>query len=392
MNIHNVRLLRCFNLCLDFRPYAPIAILYFAQVSGSFTLALAVFSIVNISACIFEVPTGVISDLIGRKKTMIWGQAASVVTLALYAIGGSFGVLVIGAVCEGLSRSLFSGNNNALLYDTLNQEGKKERFGEVLGKVDSMFQIGLATSALIGGFIADISFSFVMWASVIPQIAGLFITFFVREPAKHTEEVSANVFAHMKEALVNFKRNAKLRMISFAKIFDYGLGETLHELRPAFVALLWPTWAIGLARTLAHTFGAMSFYFSGKVLSRFPALKTLIVTNTASNLVTLAAVAYPTVASPALLASASASFGIVRTGQNVLAHQEFTDAQRATMDSLNSFIGSLFFAAVAVLFGALTDKVGPTHALLVGQVLSFGVLIFYWRLSQLSKAQLKTRV
>ena len=67
----NIRILTWFTFFTDFKLYAPLAIIYFAQVSGSFALGMAIFSIARISSALFEIPTGVFSDRIGRKKTII---------------------------------------------------------------------------------------------------------------------------------------------------------------------------------------------------------------------------------------------------------------------------------------------------------------------------------
>ena len=153
----NINVLRWHNFFLDFRLYGPIAIIYFAQITGSYALGLAVFSFAAITSAIFEVPTGIFSDFIGRKKTIILGSLASVFAIISYALADSFAMLALGAVFEGIELSLFSGNNDALLYDTLRQGKKTGRFSDLLGKLSSMCQAGLGISALIGGFVAGYS-------------------------------------------------------------------------------------------------------------------------------------------------------------------------------------------------------------------------------------------
>ncbi len=79
MNIEkNIKLLSWLNFCTDFVFFAPVAILYFAHVTGSYALGMSIFSLAYVSSAIFEVPTGIISDLVGRKKTTILGAASSV--------------------------------------------------------------------------------------------------------------------------------------------------------------------------------------------------------------------------------------------------------------------------------------------------------------------------
>ena len=93
-----------------------------------------------------------------------------------------------------------------------------------------------------------------------------------------------------------------------------------------------------------------------------------------------AIIAYPTIATPLINSMTSFGFGTGIVAQSSLLQKEFSDEQRATMSSLTSLASSLFFAIAAFLLGGWADKVGPTYALLTGQLLSISVLYLYWRL------------
>lgn len=373
----NVRLLTWFNFCLDFRIYSPIAILYFAQTTGSFALGLSVFSIVMLASSVFELPTGIFSDLIGRKMTMVLGALASILAIVFYAVGGSFGILIVGAICEGLSRAFFSGNQEALLYDSLKETGAEQHFAEVQGKAFSMFQWALAISAGLSSALGSQPFQVLMWLSVIPQVIGFFFTLRLQEPKVHTDKIKTNVFSHLKESLAHFRKNKKLRTITLAKVFDYGIGESLHQFSPAFIATLWPTWAIGLARVASHVSAAFGFRFAGKLIKKFGEANVLIWSNTFNFLLSIITVGYPTVLTPLLNGLCSFPFGLSIVSQSSLLQKEFTDHQRATMGSLVTFFGSIFFAVFAVLFGLYADAFGSQITILTGVTLLFCIVPLY---------------
>ena len=180
----NIRLLMLFNFFVDLRFFSPVAILYFAQVTVSFASGMLVFSVIMISSALWEVPTGILSDQIGRKRTMILGTMASTAAVIFYAIGGSFAMLAVGGILEGLSRALYSGNNEALLYDTLAEQGHEAQFAEYSGRTRSMFHVAAAIAAIAGSVLAFFSYPLVMWLSVIPQALNIIVSFFFYEPAR----------------------------------------------------------------------------------------------------------------------------------------------------------------------------------------------------------------
>ncbi len=374
----NVRLLAWFNFFNDFRPYAPIAILYFAQVSGSYALGMSVYSAVMLSQSLFEVPTGVFSDLIGRKRTVMCGALAAVLSLTCYAIGGTYLALLAGGVFEGLARAFYSGNNDALLRDTLAEIGQEDAFQEYLGKTSSMYQLALAISALVGSLIAAVSFQVVMWVSVIPMTLTLLVSLGFVEPRAFTR-TSANVYVHLGAAFRNIIHNPKLRAISAAAILDYSIGEARWYFRSAFVATLWPVWALGIAQMLANATAAISFYFAGRIIQRFGELRLLISGIVFSESLSLFALLVPSLLSPALLGMNSLLFGVNTVAIGGLLQREFTDEQRATMGSLTSFGGSIALAIFSFLLGALADWIGVVPALVAATALVIAPLWLYLR-------------
>jgi MFS family permease len=375
----NIRLLTYFNFFLDFRLFAPVAVLYFQKVTGSFVLAMAVFSVVFISSAIFEIPTGVFSDRIGRKKTMVMGTIATTLGLVFYAIGGSAIFLYIGAVFEGLGRSLYSGNNEALLHATLKESQQEDQYHVFLGKTSAMFQIASAVAAIVGGVLAYWSFSLVMWVSVIPALLCLLCALQVVEPKVFVRE-STNIYDHLSMTIFNFRKNKKLRTLSLARMIEYGFGNAGFEFQSAFYSLIWPTWALGVARMVANTAGAAGFYLSGKVITRFSAFKMLIVESVVSPLVKILSMLLVTPLSPLLMAGTSLFYGFGSVAGDSLQQQEFSDEQRATMESFVSLGGSLCLAAASVLLGSVADRWGVVAALFLVQLISLANNFFYWQL------------
>ncbi|EZP76683.1 hypothetical protein H839_08803 [Parageobacillus genomosp. 1] len=75
---------------------------------------------------LFEVPTGMVADLYGRKRTLLIGSMLSLFYALLMMVGGHFFVFTLAFALAGLAGTFHSGAHNALLCDTLLYSGKKE--------------------------------------------------------------------------------------------------------------------------------------------------------------------------------------------------------------------------------------------------------------------------
>jgi len=383
--MHNIKILTWFNFFTDFKLYSPVAIIYFTLVSGSFALGMSVFSIAMIASALFEIPTGVISDRMGRRKTLILGAIAAVFCSVFYALGGSFWILAIGALFEGVSRSFYSGNNDALLHDSLEESNQQQDYAEFLGKTSSMFQMALAVSAVLGGIIASWSFPLIMWLSVIPQTVCLLLAFSIQEPNKFSA-MSGNIFQHLRESLRKFRKNKKLRLLTLSHIVGYGFGEAGFQFQSAFYNSIWPVWAIGFAKTLSYLFATISFRISGRLIKRFGGIEVILVDNFYNRIVNITATLFPTILSPVMMSSTSIFHGLTSVAKSTLLQKEFTNEQRATMGSLNSFAGSIFFGLVAVSLGLVADRLTPAKALFLLQIFQIGNLLIYWKLFKHTKS------
>jgi len=379
MHRKNVHLLSIFNFFIGFSLFTPLAIIYFSRISGSFALGTSVFGIIMLSSAIFEVPTGIWSDRIGRKNTIVLGSWARVIAFIFYALGFSYWWLIVGAIFEGISRAFYSGNNDAFLRDTLADDNMEKEFHEYQGRVSSTEQLAMGISALLGGIIANFSFTYLLWLSVLSQFVILYISYKFVEPRVRSNQ-DTNIFSNLKKAIRLFVTNKKLRLLSLASIWGYAISEIKWEFTSVFVATVWPIWAIGISRMLPSFGASLSFFFSGKIIKKYSEIKILLFDSILGKITSLIAFGIPNIFSPLFLSIPSVLYGVSSVAEKTLMHNEFTDNQRATMSSLNSLGGSIGFAVMSVFLGGLADIMGPAKALIILTLLSAPVIYLYWRL------------
>jgi MFS family permease len=380
----NIKLLGLFNFFTDFNLYSAVLVIYFSHITGSFTLAMSLFAITMVSSAVFEIPTGIFSDFVGRRNTVILGAISSVASVIFYAIGVNYWFLLIGAILQGLQRAWYSGNNDALLHDTLSSIGRRDEYDSFLGKTSSMFQLAATVGVAIGAILATWSFSLIMWLSVIPQLACLYLSLQLSEVSK-SDLTQGNIYSHIYSSMKNIWNNKTLRLLTINNVIGFAVGESTYQFRAAFVNTLWPLWAIGISKVLTNIGATLSFWFSGKINKKIGDFKILFIGSVYSKIVNIFSVSIPSVWSPLVMSTTSLFFGTSTVAESKLMQKEFSDEQRATTASLSSLLGNITFGMFALILGFLADIFGPGKALLIAYIISLPTIGINWYLHKLNK-------
>lgn len=365
----------------EFKLYAPVAVLYFETVTGSFTAAMAIVAAGILASTVLEVPTGMLSDRIGRKATMIMGAISFCLYVLFMALAQDGPTLLLATLMAGLSDALVSGNNNALLYESLDPADRPTSYPRALARAGSAMQIALGVSAIGGGLVllAGGDYRLLVWLSLLPQILRVILCFFVtnppREPSQHN-----NIFTGLRDAVRLFVTIPRLRLMTVAGALQFGIGEAAHRFIPAFYQTVWPVWAISALSILRNFLSALGFRLAGRIIRKFGDVRVLFVSASLMTLSGLAAGIIQNVFSPFLMYMNSLFYPPGAVAREHLLQQDFTDDQRATMGSLAEFCASLVTALMAVLLGWLADTINPATAFLTAMILRLPVIGLYWRL------------
>lgn len=376
----NVRLLAITNFFTDFSLLAPVYILFLQARTGSLAIGMAIIATSAIAAAAGEVPTGVFSDFLGRRRTKILGSGVSFLAWCLIASAYSIPILFLGAIVDGIARSFFSGNDEALLHDTLKAQGLANEYADFLGKTRALFQVALAVSAVAGSVLAATwSFALVAWLSVLPKLINFVLSFWFIEPP-HSSQAETNTFAHLGKAIKLLIKHPELRPLTIANSLGFAFGEASYQFRSAFVNTVWPLWAVGIGNFLANVGAAASYYWSGAIFKLIAPAKFLLFTQLYSKVIHFLALLWPSRLSPILMSSTSVFWGASNVAKSTTEQKHFSDAERATLSSLTSLIGSLTFGLASLLVGMLGDAVGPRWGLLTLHLLSLSSTFFYYQL------------
>ncbi len=140
----------------------------------------AVFALVILCG---ELPSGLLSDLWGRKKTLLLGTALKAVSFSFLPLLSSYEDFLFYHLTMGIALSMISGGDVALLYDShLAAGGEKPQGTAVLGNANLASQMGTTMSALAGGAVVTLSYGHLLWANAILSWIPVLLVLRVTEP------------------------------------------------------------------------------------------------------------------------------------------------------------------------------------------------------------------
>ena len=140
----------------------------------------AVFALVILCG---EVPSGLLSDLWGRKKTLLLGSTLKAASFSLLPLWTSYEGFLFYHLTMGIALSMISGGDVALLYDShLAAGGEKSQGTAVLGNANLAAQAGGTVSALLGGAVVTLSYGYLLWANAILSWIPMLLVLRVTEP------------------------------------------------------------------------------------------------------------------------------------------------------------------------------------------------------------------
>ncbi|MGI9609527.1 MAG: MFS transporter, partial [Acidimicrobiia bacterium] len=110
---------------------------------------------------IFEVPTGVVADTVGRRASYLLGAATLLLSTLLYLFmwyaEAPFWGWIVSSILIGLGFTFFSGAVEAWLVDALNASDFEGEYETVFAKGQTTMGVAMLTGSVAGGFIAQIT-------------------------------------------------------------------------------------------------------------------------------------------------------------------------------------------------------------------------------------------
>lgn len=126
-------------------------------------LAETIFHVASLS---FEIPSGVLADVFGRKRILILGCIMNMLGCIFMIVFTGFGGVCLSFVFQAFSYNCASGSSDALVYDSLKSVGEESRFDQFASNSLIIYRIVGGISTLCAGIALYIGYKAAYWVSV----------------------------------------------------------------------------------------------------------------------------------------------------------------------------------------------------------------------------------
>jgi MFS family permease len=133
--------------------------LFLLDAGLSVTAAFAANAFFTVGMVVFEVPTGVVADAVGRRASYLLGAATLFVSTLLYLLlwqaGGPFVAWALVSALLGMGFTFFSGATEAWLVDGLTATGYQGSLDAVFARGQVATGAAMLTGTIAGGLLAQ---------------------------------------------------------------------------------------------------------------------------------------------------------------------------------------------------------------------------------------------
>lgn len=345
--------------------------------------AFAANAFFTVGMVIFEIPTGVVADTVGRKASYLLGTITLPVTTGFYWLlwlwHAPFVWWAIVSVFLGLGFTFFSGAVDAWLVDALTFTGYTGSLESIFGR--ALVVSGLATlvGSVLGGVIAQLTnlgVPFLVRAGLL--IVMLVFASFVMKDLGFTPDRSQGPLKATKtvltESIEHGLKKRSVRYVILSAPFASGVGiYAFYALQPYLLELYGDVTAYSVAGLAAAAL-SLSQVAGGVLATRVRALfakrTTAVIGASLTSIVLLVALGLNQIFWLAIVllviwGFVSAVAGPVR---QAYLNDMIPSKQRATVLSFDSLFGSLGGVFIQPVLGRSADLWGYGTSLVIGGV------------------------
>lgn len=171
-----------------------------------------------------EIPSGALADLLGRKRQLQIGLLLMSAGFLTQGFAEAYWYILVGMTMFTVGMALVSGSDDALVYDSLDGEGRSNLWDRIIARKFQIMHIVTIASYLIGGllYVMNLRLPFIM--AGIGILGGFFIAGTFEETRVTSENLSMKAFVRQNAEGMKYLFKRHMWLYAFMAIIVLGIG------------------------------------------------------------------------------------------------------------------------------------------------------------------------
>jgi MFS family permease len=210
----------------NLRFFEPFFLLFFYSKGISFFQIGILYAIREIAINAFEIPSGIIADSLGRRKTLASSFLVYIIAFVVFYLYSDFLLFAFAMLFYALGDAIRSGINKAMIIDYLKRTEQIVQKVEYYGHTRSWSQIGSALSSLAGGilYFFNENLNAIFLFSIIPYLIDfvnvLSYPKYLDEYEHKPTSTKANIKFITNSFFISFKNKQLLKALINSSIYS----------------------------------------------------------------------------------------------------------------------------------------------------------------------------
>lgn len=320
-------------------------------------------TVFHITSILFEIPSGVLADLFGRKAMLIVSSVMRTIGNIVMIFSCNLWMVCAALSFYAMSYNFASGSDDALAYDSLKKVGKEAYYEKYASNQLIIYRLCSGISTLSAGFALLIGHRAAYGTDILMSVAQIWVLTSLcevrgsDEDSIHERDVTATVRKEFvncfKESISFMHREKKTIVLMFCNSLVGAVDILLlFFLQAKLPAAGMPEWALGFALFFMEMGGILG----AKLILKCKKLRYRRVFDITGSLVLLGVAVEHSGVSLLMAAGgfvAALCDDALQVRTNTILQNMFPSEQRATLISMESFTFSMIMIVLSPLAGVL---------------------------------------
>ena len=350
-----------------------IIVLFFQQYGLSFAAIMLVSAIEGAITFVFEIPSGMLADAWGRKKTVLTGMLLGIIGLLCYIIHPSFIVFVIAEILLAIGSSFESGASQAIIYGKFEKHNITGEFRSYITRKSRLMPLATSITLLSASALFSFNSYLPFYLSIFFMSLSFVLFYFVdddqekdaRDAVRPEDATKSKFTAGVRDGFLAIFKNKKLLTLTLCSAYLITMYSNIAYLSQVYLLDLGlPLKLMGIFYFVYHLLSSISASYSERLFKTFSMNRFLVFLLFMCISTAMLSIELLFLAMPLYLIFAFINDVISQTINSEI--PALTDeVNRATVMSIVSAIQGFFGLFFEPLLGLLIDHVGISMMYLV---------------------------